>query len=100
MKSDTSSRGGKPYIAVGCLLPFTFALGLIAYSKITFYPFADSIGLYDYEIIILWLLFVPFVVVLPITSKALMIARRVYLYSSLFIFLFTLFGLLGASLLA
>lgn len=100
MKSDTSSHGAKPYIAVACLLPFTATLGLITYSKITFYPFTDSIGLYDHEVIILWLLFAPFVAALPTMSRALTIARRVYLYSSLLIFSFSVFGLLGASIIA
>ena len=66
-------------IVSASLLPLLVVLGLIAQARIDFYPITQSIGLYDYEIVLLLLLLAPFVYALPsISHRGLTAMRKVY----------------------
>jgi hypothetical protein len=66
-------------IVSASLLPFLVVPGLIAQARIDFYPITQSIGLYDYEIVLLLLLLAPFVYALPsISHRGLTAMRKVY----------------------
>ncbi len=60
-------------------LPFLVVLGLIVEAKTDFYPITQSISLYDYEFVLLWLLLAPFIYSIPSQSHiALMFVKKAY----------------------